>query len=323
MLEGSFSYSVAIRTLGKAGDMFSRLIYSLKSQTIPPSGIYVYIAEGYELPERVADERYIYCAKGMVHQRALKFDEITTDYILLCDDDIEFKEDAVMKLFDALEEHDGDSVSPNLFPNHEMSLKEKISHAILYGELPGIIRNKYAFRIRRNGYYTYSSRPREVMVSQSSAGACLLMKKRAFLDIRFWEEIWMDSFRYPIGEDQMLAYKLYRTGHKLLVHFDAGVTHLDAGSGHTSDPEKTDLDEKCLRYLIWYRSIYQPSKGLEKLRASVSFYSRWALLLTLSLISAIKGHSFRFTNCFYSLKKARAFIASEEFSSIPKWEITI
>lgn len=50
MLEGSFSYSVAIRTLGKAGDMFSRLIYSLKSQTIPPSGIYVYIAEGYELP---------------------------------------------------------------------------------------------------------------------------------------------------------------------------------------------------------------------------------------------------------------------------------
>ena len=124
MLEGSFSYSVAIRTLGKAGDMFSRLIYSLKSQTIPPSGIYVYIAEGYELPKRVADERYIYCAKGMVHQRALPFNEITTEYILLCDDDIEFKEGAVMKLFDALEEHDGDCVSPNLFPNHTMSLRD-------------------------------------------------------------------------------------------------------------------------------------------------------------------------------------------------------
>ncbi len=317
------AYSVAIRTLGKAGQMFERMIKSLKAQAVPPERIFVYIAEGYELPERVADEIYISCAKGMVHQRALPFDDITTEFILLCDDDIEFKEDAVMKLFNALEEHGGDCVSPNLFPNHMMSLKDKITHAVLYGEFPCIIRNKYAFRIRRNGYYTYSSRPREVMVSQSSAGACLLMKKRAFLDIRFWEETWMDSFRYPIGEDQMLAYKLYRTGHKLLVHFDAGVTHLDAGSGHTSDPEKTDLDEKCLRYLIWYRSIYQPSKGLEKLRASVSFYSRWALLLTLSLISAIKGHSFRFTNCFYSLKKARAFIASEEFSSIPKWEITI
>ena len=87
------SYSVAIRTLGKAGQMFERMIKSLKAQTVPPEGIFVYIAEGYELPERVADERYIYCAKGMVHQRALTFNEITTEYILLCDDDIEFKED--------------------------------------------------------------------------------------------------------------------------------------------------------------------------------------------------------------------------------------
>lgn len=323
MREGNHSYSVAIRTLGRSGDMFSRLINSLKSQIIPPKRIFVYIAEGYELPERIADEQYVYCEKGMVHQRALTFDEITTDYILLCDDDIEFKEDAILKLFEALEEFDSDCASPNLYPNHLMSLKDKIVHAVFYGEFPGIIRNKFAFRIRHNGYYTYSSRPEEVMTSQSCAGACLLLKKRVFLEIRFWEETWMDSFRYPIGEDQMLAYKLYRTGHKLLVHFDAGVTHLDAGSGHVSDPEKTDLDEKCLRYLIWYRSIYQPSKGIERLWASVSFYSRWALQLTLSLISVINGHSFRFTNCFISLRKARAFIASDEFSSIPKWEITI
>lgn len=323
MKKDKYSYSVAIRTLGKAGQMFEKMIGSLKAQTVPPQDIFVYIAEGYELPQRVADEKYIYCKKGMVHQRALPLDEIMTDYILLCDDDIEFKIDSVSKLFEALEKQDGDCISPNLFPNHEMSLKEKISHAILYGELPGIIRNKYAFRIRRNGYYTYSSNPKEVMASQSSAGACLLMKKKTFLDIRFQEETWMDKFRYPIGEDQMLAYKLYRTGHKLLVHFNAGITHLDAGSGHVTDPEKIDLDEKCLRYLIWYRSIYQPAKGFERIRAILSYYSRWTLLLALSLVSLIKGKSFRFTNCFSSLKKAKSFIASEEFSRIPEWEVIV
>lgn len=317
------SYSVAIRTLGKAGQMFERLIKSLKAQLVPPKDIFVYIAEGYTLPERVADEKYIYCAKGMVHQRALTFDEITTEYILLCDDDIEFKNNSVLKLFEALREHRGDCVSPNMYPNHMMGLRDKVVHAILYGEFPDLLRNKYAFRIRRNGYYTYSSRPDEVMLTQSCAGACMLLKKQTLLQIRFWEEIWMDYFKYAIGDDQMFAYKLFRTGHQVLIHYNAGVIHLDAQSGHLRDPEKTDLDEKCLRYLIWYRSIYQPAKGFERIRAILSYYSRWTIWLGLSMISLIKGKSFRFTNCFSSLKKAKSFIASEEFSRIPEWEVTV
>ncbi|MCF0183998.1 MAG: hypothetical protein HUK01_06660, partial [Bacteroidaceae bacterium] len=44
-------YSVAIRTLGKAGAMYKAEILSLMEQTVPPERIYVYIAHGYELPE--------------------------------------------------------------------------------------------------------------------------------------------------------------------------------------------------------------------------------------------------------------------------------
>lgn len=84
-------YSVAIRTLGKAGSMFQALIQSLKAQSVPPRKIIVYIAEGYELPGRVADEEYIYCHKGMAHQRSLDYSEIDSEYILLCDDDIFLK----------------------------------------------------------------------------------------------------------------------------------------------------------------------------------------------------------------------------------------
>ncbi len=315
-------YSVAIRTLGKSGDLFKKLIISLKSQTVTPEEIFVYIAEGYELPERVADEKYIYCKKGMVHQRALPFDDISTDYILFCDDDIEFMEDSVMKLFEALDEHKADCVSPNLFPNHLMSPKDKIVHAVLYGELPSLLRNNFAFRIRYSGYYTYSSRPKEVMLSQSCAGPCILINRSVFLQLRFWEETWMDSFKYPLGEDQMLAYKLYRTGHDLLIHFNSGVTHHDAKSSHMKDPMTADFNEKCLHYIIWYRSIYQPSRRFERIRAILCFYSRWAFQLLLAISGFMNGHSFRFLNCISSLKESRRFIKTEEFAAIPKWRIS-
>ena len=43
---------------------------------------HVYIADGYQLPERVADEIYITSPKGMVRQRAQQYDEIDADDIL-------------------------------------------------------------------------------------------------------------------------------------------------------------------------------------------------------------------------------------------------
>ena len=77
------TYSVAIRTLGKAGFLYDVLIRSLKAQTVAPENIYVYIAEGYNLPTPIADEKYIYCKKGMAAQRALDFEEIDSEFILL------------------------------------------------------------------------------------------------------------------------------------------------------------------------------------------------------------------------------------------------
>ena len=84
------NYSVAIRTLGKSGIAYETLIRCLKSQTITPQNIIVYIAEGYDPPKRVADEVWVYCKKGMASQRALPYNEISSEYILLCDDDLYF-----------------------------------------------------------------------------------------------------------------------------------------------------------------------------------------------------------------------------------------
>lgn len=58
------SYSVAIRTLGRAGKLYQNLLESLIIRTIKPEKILVYIAEGYPLPkETVGFEEYVYVSK--------------------------------------------------------------------------------------------------------------------------------------------------------------------------------------------------------------------------------------------------------------------
>ena len=93
------NYTVAIRTLGKAGGRYQTLLDSLARQTIPPAKILVYIAEGYAIPrETIGREQYIYVKKGMVAQRALRYDEVETEYILFLDDDVYLPDHAVESL---------------------------------------------------------------------------------------------------------------------------------------------------------------------------------------------------------------------------------
>lgn len=82
-------YTAVIRTLGIAGEKYQRELDSLLNQTMPPEDIIVYIAEGYSIPkETCGKERYIYVKKGMVAQRAIRYEEVNTEWILFLDDDV-------------------------------------------------------------------------------------------------------------------------------------------------------------------------------------------------------------------------------------------
>lgn len=312
---------MAIRTLGKSGVAYETLIRCLKKQTIPPAKIVVYIAEGYSLPDRVADEVYVYCKKGMAHQRALPYDEIYTEYILLCDDDVYFAEDAVEKLFSAMLENQADCISPNVFPNHDMRFRMKLIKAALYGELPSF-RKKYAFRIRKSSNYSYCNNPREVMEAQSCAGPCMLVKKSVNNSLNYTDELWLDQFPYTSGQDQIFAYKLYRYGYKLMIHYDAGVIHLDAKTGHIKDQKQADFNKRKIRYIEWYRSVYEPASSFKKLMALFAFYGYWVWLFSLALTSfVVRGHKYKVQNSLSALLEARQYVKSKEYTSIPKWQV--
>lgn len=314
-------YSVAIRTLGKSGIAYDTLIHCLKNQTIPPQKIVVYLAEGYTPPQQVADEVIVYCKKGMAHQRALSYDEIDTEYILQCDDDVYFAEDSVEKLLTALHDTDADCISANVFPNQDMRFRMKILKAIFYGELPSLSK-KFAFRIRKSSNYSYCNNPREVMESQSCAGPCILIKKSVNSSLHYEDEVWMDHFPYTSGQDQIFAYKLYRYGYRLCIHYNAGVIHLDARTGHIKDEILADFNKRKIKYIEWYRSIYEPSNMWNKLLALISYYTYWLWLFGLAMISFIIGRNkFKVKNSIKALSEARQYVNSYEYSVIPKWKV--
>lgn len=314
-------YSVAIRTLGKSGIAYETLIHCLKRQTIAPKKIVVYLAEGYAPPRRVADEVIVFCRKGMAHQRALTYDEINTEYILLCDDDVYFAEDSVEKMLRALISEDADCISANVFPNHNMRLRQKTLKGIFYGELPSL-RKRFAFRIRKSSNYSYCNNPRDVMESQSCAGPCILVKKSVNNKLDYQDELWLDHFPYTSGQDQIFAYKLYRYGYKLCIHYTAGVIHLDSKTGHIKDEIQADFNKRKIKYLEWYRSIYEPAEGIQKCLAVIAYYTYWLWLFGISLINFILGRNrYKIKNSIRALTEARIHIKSDEFSSIPKWRV--
>lgn len=253
-----FEYCAAIRTLGTAGDKYYQTLLSLKQQTIPPKKILVYIAEGYPLPkETIGIEQYVYVKKGMIAQRALPYKEVDTEYILLLDDDLAFPSSMVEKLFGEMQKCDADVISPNVFPNHNMTVLQKLHSIFFVGTFP-MKSDKYAFKIRKNGCYSYNNNPKkDVYLSQSAAGSCSLWKLNSFRSIHFEDEIYFDRFRYPLGEDQLLFYKAYLNGYKLLVDYNTGIQHLDGKAEHQTINKQKLIDDTAILLLIWHRTCYQ------------------------------------------------------------------
>ena len=260
-------YCVCIRTLGRAGEKYQDLLNSLSRQTIQPKRILVYIPFGYELPkETIGIEQYIRCEKGMVHQRSLPFNEVNTEWMMFVDDDIHIPKDGVERLFQGLEKYDGDCISPDIYHIQDLSLKGKI-RAALSMAFPRKD-DGWAFKIRRNGSYSYNNHPsKDVVLSQSAAGACFLIKKEVYISIHFENERWIDSFKYSLGDDLLMAYKIYLMGFKLLIHYKTGFVHLDAKSGHVDNPSERYLLQQTIWYVLWYRIFYNLRKKTNKEKA--------------------------------------------------------
>lgn len=312
-------YTVVIRTLGTAGEKYQILLHSLISQTIKPKDIIVYIAEGYPLPkETVGVERYVYVKKGMVAQRALRYDEVTSEYILFLDDDVYLPPNGVETLYFLLIDNDADVISPDVFANSKRSF---ISEMMM--TLSGRMRarrndEKWGYKIMRNAGYSYNANPiKSVYLSQTNAGPCFFCTKKDFLDVHFEEELWLDKLGYPLGEDQVMFYKMYKKGLKVLTSYNSGIEHLDAGTTISKDKQKTLIyADWRFKSIFWHRFIYLPEKSIFYKFLNILCIG-YTFFFTI-FISIIKGEFEVLKLKLKAIKNGWCFINSNEYKSLSR-----
>lgn len=311
-------YSVAIRTLGTAGEKYQRLLESLERQTVPPEQIVVYIAEGYPLPEEtIGKEQYVYVKKGMVAQRALRYDEIDTEYILFLDDDLVLGPDTVESMYEAMMQSGADVVAPDIFRN---SGRGMMSRMLMFLSGRMVARHddgRWGYKVMRNAGYSYNRNPKKkVYMSQTNAGACLLCRKSDFLSIRFDEELWLDNQGYALGEDQTMYYKMYRKGLKVATLYDCDIEHLDAGDNLNPERERRLIyADFRFKTIFWHRFIFMPEKSC-LMKVWDCLCIGYAIMFTLT-VSLLKCRFSVLETKYDAVRDACAFIRSPEYRSLP------
>lgn len=317
-------YCVAIRTLGTAGEKYQTLLDSLNRQTIRPKKILVYIPDGYELPkETIGWEEYIRSPKGMITQRSLPFDEIDTEYILFCDDDLWLADDFVEQLYGGLQEHLGDCISPDIYKVQDYSFVSKIKKAIAGYAFPRRD-DGWAFKIMRNSGYTYNNNPKhDVLPTQSAAGACMLIRKNAYQAIHFEEERWMEDFGFTLGEDLLFYYKLYTYGFKVLIHFTAGIKHLDGGTGSKALPKDWIRKNVALSLVTAYRLLYDVkcANWRSRLQWMCSNSVRHIEQYLLTMVKTLKSeHRLVFMDYWSGVADAYRYVHSDVYKKVPRFD---
>lgn len=266
----NFSYSIYIRTIGKGGGKYTRLLRSIDAQTVRPAEVVVVLPEGYKPPEeRLGYERFAYSEKGMVKQRLFAISDARTPYVLLLDDDVEFEPRYVEKMFATMNSAGAQSCIPVLKDNSlRSSLIRRLAESFIGVATYKDTRDQWYIRINRRGGLVLNSnmRPNVQYYSQTGHGSNCFAETKTLRDIHFEEELWLEDSGYALPDDQVMFYKIYKTGHKIAVCRDAYFCHLDAASTNDGRRYLKVAQAKVGNYLIfWYRFIYNGSKGFNRL----------------------------------------------------------
>lgn len=320
------SYSVAIRTLGTS-PVFREELESLHRQTITPDKIIISIAEGYSRPSfTIGKEEYRWVPKGMVKQRALRYEEIDSDFILFLDDDVILAPNAVETLLNSLEDNAVDCISPDTFRNHEMSVLGKL-YAIITNLVFPRPNDKWAFLRHRNGSMSYNNNPSNgFYLSQTCDGPAWLCKREVFLSMHYEDEVWMDKMGFSYGDDALESYKIFINGYKLGVYYGDFVEHLDAKTSSKSFQNNTKkfYVRSYASFVLWWRMIYDISSNsfLSSFYSCILFSFKALWLLPVNIVAAMFFRDAKVP--YYYIKgilDGWIFVHSEEYKRIPPYII--
>lgn len=314
-------YSVIIRTTGKAGEKYRKLLRSIEALEPKPREVIVVLPEGYALPEdRLGWENFYFCPKGMVVQRLHGIAQCKTPYALICDDDVAFGPDFVRKLHEPLEEGRGGlSIAP-LYSFLPQKGVRAVVDAVLGGGVPTVFhRDRYCSVLRTTGY-SYNRKlnvNKKYYETQSAAWTCFYADVRSLRAIDFEvEQMWLDRHGYSALDDQAMFYKAWLRGVKTIVVSNAFYEHLDARTSTRESREPVIFSRVFNRIVFWHRFIYsQESSLLGKTWARFCFSYYWAMNGIFTLLRRIPAGEKDIRT--RARKEAKAYLLSDAYRNLP------
>lgn len=320
------NYSIVIRTLGTGGVKYQQLLDSIKSQTLQPKHLLVFIADGYELPpEQLGTEEFVYTRKGMWHQRVYGLDYAAklndSDYILAVDDDIKFAADFAEKSIEWMVANDCDVMAPDLAPRKTISMFSPKN--VVYSLLGTRVENhfqKWRVKIMATGGFMANTKVKgDAAPTQSAQFTAFWIKSNVIGSLRLEDEYWLEGTKYALPDDQVFFYKCYLMGLKQYMHEKYIVVHLDHGS---SDPNRVVLGNYAdgRNFLIfWHRFLYLPSNMLRRIWLVICHTYRVVMHFFYLLLRGLVKRNFKALKAYVNgVSDALHYIKTEEYKGLTK-----
>ena len=323
-------YTIVIRTLGKAGEKYQALLDSINAQTIRPAQVLVFLPEGYALPpERLGNEKFVFCKKGMVSQRVAAFSQVQTTYTLALDDDVSFEPIFVEELFRTMEKCDADFVSPivrdiaptNNAPSRFKKMLFGMKEWLLGVSMRRNFKEDYLVKIWRTGGFLVkkNTKPNVQYYNQSGHGTCIFGKTYALKKLHLEKELWLEDTRYALPDDMVTFYKLYLQGNVIAMNSEVKFYHLDAGSSMIDENriQQTIYASARNGVIFWHRFIYK--KMPNRLLSVLCLCRRLFFTSLFSLLKSIAKRNFIYFNSYMGgYVSAFRFIKSDAYKNLPR-----
>lgn len=317
-------YSVIIRTTGKAGEKYQKLLDSIADLNPQPKEVIVVLPENSQLPsEKLGWERFCFCKKGMVTQRLFGIYSCKTKYALICDDDVCFEKDFVVKLHQPIQEGVAKLSAGPLLSYLPPKGYKSILYAITGAAIPQYFANeKYISVLPTTGYSYYRKiniEEHRYLEAESLPWTCFYGEVDAVKKIHLEDERWLESHGYASMDDQTMFYKAYLMKIRTVIVSDAVYQHLDA---KTSRKILSDIAYamEFNRYIFWHRFIYSMDRGIKKKWDICCIEYYFSIKSLYNVIRYLKGELDKdaINAKKVALEDAKKYVKTEEYKSLPE-----
>lgn len=315
-------YSVVIRTTGKAGEKYQKLLDSIDNLVPKPVEVLVVLPEGNEKPsELLGYETFLFVKKGMISQRIEGLNACKTKYALFCDDDVSFDKEFVQKLYSPVEAGYCKFSAGPLYSFLPSKGINALICTVNASAMPTLFKkNRYCSVLRSSGYsYNRHLKNKKLYYeTQSIAWTCFFAEIEAFRNLKLEEECWLDSHNYSALDDQTMFYKAWLMNYKTIVVADAYYIHLDAKTSFKGNRDNAIYSLSFNRFIFWHRFIFNKRKV--KLLSRLC-YTYKSVMSNIYNFLSLKKKSI--TENEYSLIKkgffdAKEYVKSDEYLKLPK-----